>query len=297
MRAILTILFLSFMGFQLTAAEPAMLDTQELAVVYDEALDQTARQLLKAYPGIRQELEAMFQWPLDFRPTLVLINDEKKFQQLAGHELVVAYALPKKNVVVIDYSKMNTSPFTLQTTFQHELCHLMLHDHIKDNHLPRWLDEGICQWASDGLADIIMETKRALLPAAILSDTYLELAKLAHQFPRDKNAIILAYEQSKSGVEYMRREYGQQGILDLLELLRQGYDFESAFKMRFAITFDTFEDQWRGDLKENISWFTYLSTHLYEFLFVSAALLTVMGFVRKIIRRRAYSAQEDDDVN
>lgn len=272
-----------------------MLDTQELAVVYDEALDQTARQLLKAYPGIRQELEALFQWPLDFRPTLVLINNEKKFQQLAGHELVVAYALPKKNVVVIDYSKMNTSPFTLQTTFQHELCHLMLHDHIKDNHLPRWLDEGICQWASDGLADIIMDSKRALLPTAILSDTYLELTKLAHQFPRDKNALILAYEQSKSVVEYMRREYGRQGILDLLGLLRQGYDFESAFKMRFAITFDTFEDQWRGYLKENIGWFTYLSTHLYEFLFVSAALLTVLGFVRKIFRQRAYSAQEDDD--
>jgi hypothetical protein len=283
------------MGFQLTAGEPAMLDTQELAVVYDEALDQTARQLLKAYPGIRQELEALFQWPLDFRPTLVLINNEKKFQQLAGHELVVAYALPKKNVVVIDYSKMNTSPFTLQTTFQHELCHLMLHDHIKDNHLPRWLDEGLCQWASDGLADIIMDSKRALLPTAILSDTYLELTKLAHQFPRDKNALILAYEQSKSVVEYMRREYGRQGILDLLGLLRQGYDFESAFKMRFAITFDTFEDQWRGYLKENIGWFTYLSTHLYEFLFVSAALLTVLGFVRKIFRQRAYSAQEDDD--
>ncbi len=272
-----------------------MLDTRELVIVYDEALDPTARQLLKAYPGIRQELETIFQWPLDFRPTLVLINDEKKFQQLAGHELVVAYALPKKNVVVIDYSKMNTSPFTLQTTFQHELCHLMLHDHIKDNHLPRWLDEGICQWASDGLADIIMDSKRALLPAAILSDTYLELAKLAHQFPRDKNALILAYEQSKSVVEYMRREYGQQGILDLLGLLRQGYDFEPAFKMRFAITFDTFEDQWRGYLKENISWFTYFSTHLYEFLFVSAALLTVWGFVRKTIRQRAYSAQEKDD--
>ena len=272
-----------------------MLDTQELVIVYDEGLNQTARQLLKAYPGIRQELEALFQWPLDFRPTLVLINDEKKFQQLAGHELVVAYALPKKNVVVIDYSKMNTSPFTLQTTLQHELCHLMLHDHIKDNHLPRWLDEGICQWASDGLADIIMDSKRALLPAAILSDTDLELAKIAHQFPRDKNALILAYEQSKSVVEYMSREYGQQGILDLLGLLRQGYDFESAFKMRFAITFDTFEDQWRGYLKKNIGWFTYLSTHLYEFLFVSAALLTVLGFVRKIIRQRAYSAQEEDD--
>jgi hypothetical protein len=42
-------------------------------------------------------------------------------------------------------------------------------------------------------------------------------------------------------------------------------------------------------LKKNINWFTYLSIHLYEILFVTAALLTVFGFIRKIIRRRAYS--------
>ncbi|GAG91965.1 unnamed protein product, partial [marine sediment metagenome] len=89
---------------------------------------------------------------------------------------------------------------------------------------------------------------------------------------------------------------GDVFIADKFEVESFGkLDFESASKMRFAITFDTFEDQWRGYLKENIGWFTYLSTHLYEFLFVSAALLTVLGFVRKIFRQRAYSAQEDDD--
>jgi hypothetical protein len=47
-------------------------------------------------------------------------------------------------------------------------------------------------------------------------------------------------------------------------------------------------------LKKNINWFTYLSIHLYEILFVTAALLTVFGFIRKMVRRRAYSMQEDE---
>ena len=273
--------------------EQSILDTKELVVVYDTELEQTARKVPAAYSVIKQELEQSFQWRLDFRPTLVLFNDPKRFRELAGHELVVAYALPEKKAVVIDYSKMNTSPFTLQTTFKHELCHLMLHHYIRDDNLPRWLDEGICQWTSDGLADIIMDAKRDLLPAAILSDTDFDLEKLQHQFPRDKNGLMLAYEQSKSVVEYLNREYGKQGILDFLKLLQQGYDLKSAFQVRFAISFDDFEHQWRAHLKKNINWFTYLSIHIYEILFVSAALLTIFGFIRKIIRRRDYSRQED----
>ena len=292
--------FLSILFFGLTvsplllAAEPSVLDTPQLVVVYDQGLKQTAQQLLAAYPAIKQTLEAIFQWPVNFRPSLVLINNQKKFRQLAGHELVVAYALPKKKLVVIDYSKMNTSPFTLQRIVQHELCHLLLHHYINQDNLPRWLDEGICQWASDGLADILMDTKRNRLPAAILSGSYFDLVKLTHRFPHDKNGLMLAYEQSKSAVEYMIRQYGPQGMRNLLGLLRQGGNIEFAFEKAFAISFEKFEDQWRNHLKANINWFTYLSIHLYEILFVSAALLTILGFIRRLHRKRVYEKGDEE---
>jgi len=294
-RAFLSILFLLLMVFSAFSAEQSILDTPDLKVAYDAGLERSARQALVQYPVIKQELEALFQWSLDFQPTLVLLNDKNRFRQLAGHELVVAYALPNTNVVVIDHSKMHTSPFTLQTTFKHELCHLLLHRYIKDDNLPRWLDEGICQWASDGLADIIMDTKRDLLSAAVLSDTYFDLQALKHQFPQEKKALMLAYAQSKSVLAYLSSEHGSQGILDFLGLLQQGVDLESAFELRFAIPFDDFQYQWWSHLKKNVSWFTYLSIHIYEILFVSAALLTIWGFVRKTLRRRAYSAKEDEE--
>jgi hypothetical protein len=294
-RTFLAILFLSLtVPSLLLAAGTPVLDTPQLVVVYDQGLKQTAQQVLAAYLSIKQALESIFQWPLNFRPSLVLINNQKKFRQLAGHELVVAYALPQKNVVVIDYSKMNTSPFTLERIVQHELCHLLLHHHINEDNLPRWLDEGICQWASDGLADILIDAKRTRLPAAILSGSYFDLVKLTHRFPHDKNGLILAYEQSKSVVEFMIRQYGPQGIRNLLDLLRQGVDVESAFENSFAISFEKFEAQWRNHLRSNINWFTYLSIHLYEILFVSAALLTIMGFIRKLHRKRVYEKGDEE---
>ena len=294
-RVLLSLLLILFTQTALTAAEPEMLVTRELVVVYDKSVEQAARQALGAYPGIRQELEALFSWSLDFRPTLVLVNDKKRFQQLAAHELIVAYALPEKNVAVIDLTKMNISPFTLRTTFKHELCHLMLHYHVKNNHLPRWLDEGICQWASDGLADILMDNNRELLPAAILSNTYFDLDTLHYRFPQNKKLLILAYEQSKSVVEYISREYGPEGILYLLELLKQGNDINVAIEKGLSISYDELKTQWREHLNEKFNWFTYLSIHIYEILFVLAALLTILGFARKIVRKRAYSAEDEED--
>ena len=286
--------FLLTLPLSLFAAPSSVMEASDLVVVYDEGLKLAAQRVLSAYPSIKQTLESTFQWPVNFRPSVVLINNQKEFQQLAGHELVVAYALPQKNVMVIDYPKMNTSPFTLQTTVKHELCHLLLHHHIKPDNLPRWLDEGICQWISDGFADILMDTGRTRLPAAILSGNYFDLAKLAHRFPHDKNGLVLAYEESKSVVEFMIRQYGSQGMRDLLGLLRQGVDIESAFERQFAISFEKFEDQWRNHLKESISWFTYLSIHLYEILFVSAAFLTILGFIRILLRKRGYGEEGEE---
>ena len=294
-RALLSLSFLLLIAPPLlNAAGPATLNTPELMVVYDKGLDQTAQQISRAYPTIKQTLESMFQWPLSFRPSLVLIDNPKKFQELAGNELVVAYALPKKNVVVIDYSKMNTSPFTLEPIVKHELCHLLLHHHIKKDKLPRWLDEGVCQWASDGLADILMDSKHNRLPAAILSGSDFDLVNLAHRFPHDENGLILAYEQSKSVVEYLSRQYGPQSIYDLLGLLRQGVAIESAVEYRFGITFETLEEQWHNHLKANFNWLTYLSIHLYEILFVSAALLTVLGFIQRMLRKRVYEKNNEE---
>ena len=278
----------------LPAKEPSVRESQELTIVYDRGLEQSARYAQRMYADSKQALQTLFQWPVSFHPTLVLINDQRQFRQMAGHPLVVAYALPSENVMVIDHTRMATKPFNLQATIKHELCHLILHHHIEGERLPRWFDEGVCQWASDGLADIILDRQRELLPAAILSGRYFDLANLKHRFPGDKNGLILAYEQSKSIVEYISRTYGKQGVQDLLELLRQGNELEVAVEKSFGIAFDQLEARWREHLKKNINWFTYLTIHLYEILFVSAALLTILAYIRRVLRKKAYADQTEN---
>lgn len=107
----------------------AVLESNMVSVYYDEPLSSAAREVTHVYPRVRAELEATLIWRVDFRPTVLLVSDRETFSWMAGSSLFVAYALPEKMLIVIDYSRMNTEPFTLAPTIKHELCHLLLHGH------------------------------------------------------------------------------------------------------------------------------------------------------------------------
>ena len=279
----------------LIAAEPSSLQTEQVIILFEESLRSVAQEVAELYPSAKQALEATFQWPLDFRPTLVLIKDRQQFQEMVGTDQIVAFALPRRNVMVIDYSRMNTSPFTLKTTLKHEMCHLLLHHYIDRSNLPKWFDEGVSQWASDGIAEIILDHKRSNLTRAVLGGKYFRMRELDTRFPGDKDSLQLAYAQSKSLVDYISREYGKESILTIVNNLRYGLSFEKAIQQSLAISIKELESQWIDHLKHRHNWFTYLSIYMYELIFVLGALIVVVGFVRVIIKKRRYREMDDDE--
>jgi hypothetical protein len=96
-------------------------------------------------------------------------------------------------------------------------------------------------------------------------------------------------------VAYIEKRYGREGVLNLLDRLKAGQDFDTAVLKNFSISMDSIEDKWQRQLKKRSRFFTFLVSHMYEFLFVLAALLTVAGFIRFIIKKRAYKDLEEDD--
>lgn len=295
-----TIKFLVFINIVLFAhglfaAEPSVLQADDVTLVFDESLRKVAEEVREQYPIIKQDLEKMLLWYVDFRPTLILVKHRQQFQQIAGTDLIVAFAIPQKKLMVIDYSKMHASPFSLKSTIKHELCHLVLHHYIKKENLPRWLDEGVSQWASDGIAELIMDYKRSILRRAMLNGRYFRMNEISRHFPRDKTALQLAYAQSRSFVDFMIREFGRDGVLHLLNNLRHGLAFETAVKESFAISFEDLEKEWVAVHTKRNTWFTYLSMHIYEFIFVFGAIVVVIGFIRVVIKKRRYSDLDDEE--
>ena len=266
-----------------------IIEKEGMIVLFQEPLRIAAKEVVDIYPELKAELEKSLRWKLNFRPTILLIKSSKVFQSMAGNKLIVALAIPRRKMVVIDYSKIIFHPFNLRITLKHELCHLVLHHYIKENNLPKWLDEGICQWVSDGIAEILMDKKSMDINKVVLSGSYIRIKDLTERFPKDEKALLIAYEESKSLVRYIISEFGRNGILKVLEYLKDGDEVDEAIVKSLSITFDELETGWRNHLRKRVIWLTYLGNNLYEILFFIAALMTICGFIRNLKKKRVYN--------
>lgn len=272
-----------------------VLGNENVVVSFDAPLRNAAAEVLKIYPGVRTELTKELGWGADFRPQIALIKDNATFRRVANSDLVVAEAIPRDDLIVIDYSRMNVQPFTLRTTLKHELCHLVLHRHITANNLPRWFDEGVCQWVTGGLSEIMTVGNRSILREAALSHRLISFERLTERFPADGRDLLLAYEESRSIVQYIKKEFGLSGVRGILEHMSEGDDLDNAVRKSFSISFYELEKRWRSSVVGRTYWISYIGDNIYQILFAFAALVTVYGFFRLLKKRREYKDEEEDD--
>ena len=279
----------------LCAQTLSALKSDMVTVLFDKPLEFAAVDVTGMYPGIKKELEAALLWPMDFHPTVVLIGEQERFSQMAGNSAYVAYALPDKQLIVIDYSRMNIRPFTLRITLKHELCHLLLHRHITRVHLPKWLDEGVAQWASDGIGEIMTGRNDSVLRWATLSGRFIRFDALAHHFPGSKRDLVLAYEQSKLLVEYIIANFGKNGLLNILEAMRNGREADQAIEMSLMMSMADLEHAWQRNQRSLSTLLAYLAANIYTLVFIGAAFLTFVLYLRVMIRKRRFVDEEEDE--
>lgn len=292
---VLMALLLAWSGIGGAEAPPAgVLKGKGIRVRYAEGLEGAARETADRYPGVKADLEKTFGWRLPATPTVYLAKDREGFGRMAGNTHVVAVAWPERNRILMDWTRVNRDPFTLSETLKHEVCHLLLHHHIRREHLPRWLDEGLCQWVSDGMTELTVRTSADALQQAVLTGGVYGLADLSDAFPRSPREMALAYAESKSVVDYIIRRYGVAGLIGMVDLLKQGHDLPTALDRQFSISLDGLEKRWRRHLTGRVSWFTWAASHLYQILFFAAGVAAAIGFFRQMRRRRQYADEEDE---
>ncbi len=278
-----------------SAIEREIAQNDQVIVQYEKPLQAVADEIIRLYPSVKKELELTFQSSIDFKPVVWIIKDRNAFQKTIGNELAVAVAISAKNLIIIDNSRMKTHPFSLEVTLKHELCHLFLHRFVLKGNLPRWFNEGVSQWASGGISEIIMGENRDLLKQSVLSGRLIRIHELEQRFPGDKKGFRLAYQESLSIVEYIDKEFGADGIRQIMNYLKEGHSIDAAIRKALSIPLYELESSWHESLRKKYTWFTYLSSHLYQILFSFAAFVLIYGFIKLMIRRRAYRDEEEDE--
>jgi hypothetical protein len=245
------------------AKEVKSLQTEYVKVLFDASLKSAADETLYLYPIVKENIESLFHWNLNLKPSILLVKTREGFVKIAGDSLVVAFAIPEKNLIVIDYV------------------------------LPRWLDEGLCQWASDGIGEIIRDPKSSQLNRAAFLRRFIRLQELERRFPPDKSARLLAYEESKSFITYLVGRFGKEIIFQVLNQMKKGETAEEAIQTASSISFEMLEKEWHHSLRKKTTWFTFLSYYLYEILFTLMAFITVIAFIKLRLKKKSYV---DDDL-
>jgi hypothetical protein len=280
------------------ALETGSVETDEAVIRYDEPLGGVAKETATSYPGILRNLESRLGWTLGSRPEIMIVKDREVFAEMGAGGYAVAFAVPRRGLIVIDNARVRIDPFSLEPILTHELAHLILHRHIPEDALPRWLDEGVAQWVSGGTAEIaLMEGTGPRLKQAVLSGRWVSFRSLAGPFPAEDPALSLAYEQSRSFVEFIVQRYGSAGLLRILNGLREGKRIEAAVEGALSVSFGELETAWRDHLKQEVTWIVYVSNQLPAILFFLGAVLTVLGFIRFLVRKRKYKDEvwEEDE--
>ncbi|MGD9301569.1 MAG: hypothetical protein PVI13_08340, partial [Desulfobacterales bacterium] len=180
-------------------------------------------------------------------------------------------------------------------TLKHELCHLLLHQHVRDSNLARWFDEGFCQLVSDGIGEMLIDKNWSGLDAAVLAGRTLRLSRLAKNFPEDRASLMLAYAQSKSVVAYIDRHYGSTVIFNILADLKNGETMETAMIQRLSLSTYELEKEWLNHIQSTPRWIVFLANNLYGILFFGAAILTVCGFILRLVRKKRWEQGPEAD--
>ncbi|ETR74073.1 MAG: hypothetical protein OMM_00479 [Candidatus Magnetoglobus multicellularis str. Araruama] len=240
------------------------LETWDVTIVYPDFLQSEIPDILSTYQWTKKNVQNIFQWPILAKIRLIVINNRKDFLQVAEHPLTLAFATPSRNQITIDYQSVITQPYSLETTLQHELCHILLGQHLKMP-VPRWLNEGIAQWASEGISEII-RPRGSVLHKAIISNTLIPFYRLDYSFPMESDAFVLAYEQSHSFVVYLVQQYGKESLLQILNQMKRGESLHSAIRFEYGVSLLQLERDWRATHAQFFTWLLFLSIifiHLY----------------------------------
>lgn len=196
----------------------------------------------------------------------------------------------------------------LQPTFVHELAHLgldratddpSLHaDSETQNHssrtgrrrVPRWLHEG---YAIRAAGEWNLERGAVLMQAGLRSRV-IPLGELHNGFPAEGFDVELAYAQSFHFVRFLHDEYGELAFARMLNFIREGDAFETAFYRAYGRRFGPVEHTWRKELNVAYTWIPVVfGSSTIWFLGGIAFLMAWWRKRREAAERMAQLAAED----
>ncbi len=255
-------------------------------------------------PSVLDRVEKRLGRRRDRPFTTVLVGTTRELQNIVeaytGRELpayVLGVALPARDLLVVrsdivSFQLRDSTPMTLV----HEIAHLVIHRDPQAS-IPRWFDEGLSMWVSEGGVAARDEADLSMLArvGGLFSLADLEVSIRGHH-----QARTLAYRQALHAVNYLVDTGGEEILHALLDELEGGATFSEALERLGRDGVPTFEAGFREWAKERASLLRIVLSVVSPWaligpLAVVACLVQWRRRRRQLSRMEAEEAGETDD--
>ena len=160
------------------------------------------------------------------------------------YEWTGGVAFPDFGIIAIGISPSNLT--WGKRAMAHELSHLVVHQAVFGPYgdLPTWLDEGLAVYAEGE----ITWARRSRLDEAISNDALISVRSLSSRFTTDPDEAGLSYAESYSLVVFLLDNYGQDKMLQLLDVFKEGSGYDDALMQVYGFDMDGLNELWRASL-------------------------------------------------
>jgi len=240
-------------------------------------------------PALRQQVErigkskfhyfeAFFDYEYGDTFRIYIAKSESEFAPLTRGRVpewgVGVALLGSRTIVMRQPENLIVSP-EFKRILIHEAAHLGLDVASGYRWVPRWIHEGFAMWQSQEWR----LGQDVLLAKALVTGSFIPLSELdeVNQFHRAKAG--LAYTESFLALNFFVDEFGRQGFVEFVTLLREGTPFTESFFRATGLSYWEFQKLFESYAK-----------HKYHILFVLTdpsilwfllVLLFVMAFIWK----------------
>ena len=184
-------------------------------------------------------------WLWEQRCRIYLYPSREAYLQATGSPVWSGGMVNYRQRVV--YSFTGATSF-LEKTLPHELTHILFREYVGfDNpRVPRWLDEGVAQYAELGRREESLDLMRQGLTQGV----YVPLEQLQSLPVNHTHAGVaqLFYSQAVTLVHFFLHQYGSQRFIAFCSNLRDGYPIDRALSSATAgsvRSLGDLEDAWR----------------------------------------------------
>jgi len=255
--------------------------SEHLRVLYWPEHDELARLAREtgeeAFGRLRRLLNAEPTGRID----VYIVRSRAEFDELAGAKhstWVVGLALLGRGTILLK----PVGPQRLPKLLAHELTHIMLDASMgpAGTSIPRWLHEGIAQYAADQWDRAQART----VARAALGNELLTLDELDAAFAAKQDQVDLAYAQSYTLVAYLASLRPGLGLAPLLDEIKKGRDVRTALGRAYRTPVPQIEKEWLEQTRTG-----YLSAALppSSEMIVGALFLLAFGLAVVLVRRRS----------